>query len=608
MVANSRTTRGSMPRSTSLILLVLAATAAQATTIRVPSEQPTIQAGVDVATYHDTVLVAPGVYTGDGNRDISITKPGICVRSESGPEHTAIDCEGLGRAFIVWDTAVVPPTIDGFSIVNGVADDVGGAIRCHMIALKIRNCVFARNSAENGGAIHYRGYDPEYPYPAFLPIIENCTFVENDATNRGAAIYCHQGVILHVRRSVLYNNTSSIEAPIDAKGSSFFSAPYLHCCDVFGNSPGDWIGILDNQLGREYNFSEDPLFCDVAENDFRVDVSSRLLASNNPCGSLVGAWDMSCSDCWDFDLDGHCSTVDNCPYAPNPDQADADNDGQGDLCEDDDGDRLIDFYDNCPDNYNPLQEDLDSDGLGDACDDDIDGDDVSNASDNCPAVLNPGQGDLDTDEIGDACDVCPEDPLNDPDLDGICNSHDNCPSVNNPDQIDTDSDGIGELCDDNDDDSIVNANDNCPETPNPSQQDSDHDGIGDACDVCPYDRHDDEDEDGICGDQDNCPLTPNPDQADSDMNGVGDICEFCCEGRVGDANHSGGDEPTIGDISAMIDMLFLTGRSVACVREADVNQSGGYVPNREDITIGDISELIDYLFITGPTLGLAWCW
>jgi hypothetical protein len=83
----------------------------------------------------------------------------------------------------------------------------------------------------------------------------------------------------------------------------------------------------------------------------------------------------------------------------------------------------------------------------------------------------------------------------------------------------------------------------------------------------------------------------------------------CCSNRVGDANGSGGDEPTIGDVSAIIDALFITNGpgSIACLAEADVNQSGGANPGFADISIGDISTLIDYLFITGPTLGLPTC-
>jgi hypothetical protein len=81
----------------------------------------------------------------------------------------------------------------------------------------------------------------------------------------------------------------------------------------------------------------------------------------------------------------------------------------------------------------------------------------------------------------------------------------------------------------------------------------------------------------------------------------------CCVGRVGDANNSGVDEPTIGDISVMIDMLFISGDLVDCMLEADINQSGGTNPVKNDVTIGDISILIDYLFITGKSLGLNDC-
>jgi len=77
----------------------------------------------------------------------------------------------------------------------------------------------------------------------------------------------------------------------------------------------------------------------------------------------------------------------------------------------------------------------------------------------------------------------------------------------------------------------------------------------------------------------------------------------CCVGRVGDANGQSGDEPTISDISVMIDAKFISGTcegKIVCLAEADANQSGGSDPTCDDITISDISTLIDYLFITGP--------
>jgi hypothetical protein len=84
----------------------------------------------------------------------------------------------------------------------------------------------------------------------------------------------------------------------------------------------------------------------------------------------------------------------------------------------------------------------------------------------------------------------------------------------------------------------------------------------------------------------------------------------CCVGRVGDANSSGEDEPTIGDISTMIDAKFVTGACdglLTCLPEADVNLSGGAAASCDDITVGDITVLIDYLFITGQSVGLPNC-
>ena len=81
----------------------------------------------------------------------------------------------------------------------------------------------------------------------------------------------------------------------------------------------------------------------------------------------------------------------------------------------------------------------------------------------------------------------------------------------------------------------------------------------------------------------------------------------CCVGKIGHANGSGDDLPTIGDISVMIDAKFITGAciesgpsaNIRCLGEADANLSGGANPTCDDISIGDISMLIDDLFITG---------
>lgn len=74
---------------------------------------------------------------------------------------------------------------------------------------------------------------------------------------------------------------------------------------------------------------------------------------------------------------------------------------------DTDGDGIPDARDNCPDTYNPDQADTNGNGIGDVCEGiqtDTDEDGIPDISDNCPSTYNPDQTDTDGNGIGDVCD------------------------------------------------------------------------------------------------------------------------------------------------------------------------------------------------------------
>ncbi len=329
----------------------------------------------------------------------------------------------------------------------------------------------------------------------------------------------------------------------------------------------------------------------------------------------------------DIDSDGTCGDADNCLDDANPQQIDTDDDGLGDVCDDDDdNDGLLDADDNCPRIFNTGQSDGDGDGVGDPCDpcpqvpfestndfdgdlvpddcdncplvhndqSDVDGDGLGNFCDNCPGDANPTQSNLDGDGLGDVCDPCIIDPNNDGDGDGHCFGVDNCPVFYNPDQSDDDGDGVGDSCDpcpqfpfestaNTDGDSLLDDCDNCPLIPN-DQADLDLDMVGDPCDVCPIDPMDDVDADGLCGNVDNCPFVANVDQADTDANGVGDVCDPGCEPSADDGDRDGvgdgcdncpfvgnpgqtdADADSVGDACDLFDgVIYLSGLSATMI-------------------------------------------
>jgi hypothetical protein len=136
---------------------------------RVPSQYPSISAGVQAANQGDTVLVAPGNYTGQGNSSINFTGKAITVCSEAGPDFTAIVPAVDQSAFYFASGEPPAATIKGFTLRDGYR-----AVWCFESSPTVINCIFFRNGSydESGGAFFGTNSSPSFI---------DCDFIENSA-------------------------------------------------------------------------------------------------------------------------------------------------------------------------------------------------------------------------------------------------------------------------------------------------------------------------------------------------------------------------------------------------------------------------------------------
>jgi len=293
-------------------------------------DAPTIQAGIDSASVGDTVLVACGTYY---EHDI-VLKSQVHLRSATGYADCAtIDAQGNGSV-IRSDNLQVGYGLSGFTITGAANSGMfwrgcfGPVMFCNLTgnsgirggAARIEGglgpqfycCMFRDNHAlGDGGALYTeQGYTFVYrctfhgnrsgAYGGAIACqsneldlqMEECTIALNTAGQGGAGISCLDASGLTLRNSTLAFGAGG-EAVRCASGSG---TPLVQCCDVFGNSGGDWTGPLEPLLGQDGNMSEDPLFCDPAAGDFTLQECSPCgpLSSPHPECGLIGAWPIGC--------------------------------------------------------------------------------------------------------------------------------------------------------------------------------------------------------------------------------------------------------------------------------------------------------------------------
>jgi len=170
----------------------------------VPSEYATIQGAIEAAGYGDTVLVAPGTYTGTGDWVINPAGKPITIRASGTSEETILDGEGQRRVVQCTSGEGPDTVIEGFTITGGstLGDAIrGGGIYCSYSSPIITGCTISNNTAtDEGGGIYCYGGDPT---------ISGCTISNNTAAWAGGGISCWPGSNPTITNCMISNNSTA---------------------------------------------------------------------------------------------------------------------------------------------------------------------------------------------------------------------------------------------------------------------------------------------------------------------------------------------------------------------------------------------------------------
>jgi hypothetical protein len=304
----------------------------------------TIQDGINAASEGDSVIVRPGIYAGDGNRNLQFGGTNMTLTSLGNTATTIIDCEGEDRAFNLFrsgeDTTCI---VRGFTIRDGDAPvSDGGAVLAYDAALTLEECVIEDCAAPNNGGGVYLADNTALGGA----IVKDCVFRNNHTGARAGGLFVYRGSAKIIACTFEGNWTTGeghaslgggaicldqIDATTFIASSTFVgnssvqNASGIHAYpaeDVyvrtsifaFGDGPAltsdgsdfamiDYNILYENEGGDTYpgdhpdNLVVDPLFCGVTAGDFTLCANSPCLPGVNSWGELVGAYDTGCESC-----------------------------------------------------------------------------------------------------------------------------------------------------------------------------------------------------------------------------------------------------------------------------------------------------------------------
>lgn len=218
-----------------------------------------VQAALDAASDHDTILVHPGVYV----ENINFNGKPVLVTGEdpNDPQiiaDTVIDGNQVESVVIFKSGEDEHAILSGFTITNGRGMN-GGGIRCENASPVLRNCVVRDNrSTSQGGGV--------YCSDSSSPTIMNCEIRDNEAAYSGGGIYGFYSSPTITMCRISHNVSHGSVAYAFTGGGGIYcyaspNVPITGCLIESNHAEGDGGGIFCVAT------SPDIIRCDITQND-----------------------------------------------------------------------------------------------------------------------------------------------------------------------------------------------------------------------------------------------------------------------------------------------------------------------------------------------------
>ncbi len=232
------------------LLLLSSSTDSWADQSLVPTDYTTIQEAVDSSSSGDSILVAPGRYTGDGFKDLVLNGKSIYIGALNGPGSVTIEITGSFSFVYQQPSATNAIELEGMRF-TGYAFP---AIRIRE-GSSVRYYLFDGLTTLNLGApIAFTG--PCAPDNGVVEF-QNCSFLNCDSNS--STVYVPDGGAVDFRNCLFVNNDADVGESVITSLNGGQSSAVLTCCLLWQNTPGDFVNGLRPQGGVRDYVSTNPL-------------------------------------------------------------------------------------------------------------------------------------------------------------------------------------------------------------------------------------------------------------------------------------------------------------------------------------------------------------